>query len=252
MFRASHEKLKSYQTCPRRYKFSYLDGLSDKFKTAKPEFTLGQHVHATLKKLLADVPQSERTPDKAKEILRKVWRTNRNGFKDREEEKQFGQRALSMLEIFLQSSLTPQVYALEKPVQFLLADDLMLCGRVDRLDQDTSGAVHLIDYKTSTFSPLWIDNGQLRLYSVLIRKGLELPLVSASYWYLEQNQFVSFYPKDSDLDAIIEEVIRIVGQIKKDQHFPATPNSACKWCEFIDICPAKSDALAIKNGSTDL
>ncbi len=246
MFRTSHAMLKTYKDCPQRYKFIYIDQLQSKFKVAKPEFTMGQHVHTALKKLLADVPQQQRTPEKAREILKRVWTTNRSGFDSREQEAQYGKRALTMLETFLQAGQANKTIQLEHNIQYLITDGLMLSGRVDRLDQDEGGMVQLIDYKTGQFNPEYVDRGQLAIYSVLVVKGMNLPIISASYWYLEQNQFVSYQPSDSDISIIIDEVIRQAEYIQADQQFPARPSVACSWCEFIDICPARSEALTFR------
>ncbi len=248
MPKVSHRALKTYQDCPRRYKYIYIDDLSKRYAEPQAKFTMGQHVHLTLKKLLAEIPVEQRTTEKAAEILRTVWRTNRKGFASREEEANFGKRALAMLDIFIDSPLLAQPKMLEEWVEFAVADNIVLFGRIDRLDEDSAGAMHLIDYKTGESLPERADKGQLLIYSALIRRGLDLPLVTASYWYLEQNEFVSIRPTESDIDFIIEEILRTTDRIKQDTLFTPTPSYACKWCEFIDICPAKEQAMAIKNG----
>ncbi len=250
MKRVSHAQLKAFAECPQRYKFIYIDLLQDKFKKPKPEFTMGQHVHTTLKRLLATVPTQKRTKEEVRQLLRQAWATNRSGFASKDEEAQFGQRALLMLNSVVEGSLKAQPIYLEHYVQCILSDDIVVSGRVDRLDQDSSGAVHLIDYKTSRHNPQYVDKGQLALYSVLVRRGMDLPLVSASYWYLEQNQFESFYPSDTDIEMVIDEIKRKVERVRAETLFSPTPSHVCKWCEFIDICPAKNEAMKIKSESS--
>ena len=247
MFRLSQAALKTYAECPKRYQFMYIDQLGDKFKKVEPQFVMGQHVHNTLKKLLAEVPENDRTRAKAHELLRQVWRGNRTGFSGRDEEVRYGTQALSMIDTFLSSLIKPQVLHLEHTIQFLVTPDIMVSGRVDRLDQDSSGAVHLIDYKTGVYNPSYVDKSQLAIYSVLVRKGMELPLVSASYWYLDTNQFESFYPTETDLDAIVDDVKRVAERIRNDKTYPALPSHVWKWCQFIAICPDRAEALDIKN-----
>jgi len=239
MFKVSPASLKAYKDCPMRYKYVYIDGILDKYKTAKPEFTMGQHVHTALRKIFSDLPPEKRTPDEASKLLRSVWRSNRHGFKDRSEEQVYGERALIMMSTFFTSKFIHQPKLLEKYLELKINNDLILFGRIDRIDQDSSGACHLIDYKTGKYSAEYCDKSQLLLYSAIIRRGSELPLISASYWYLEPNQFVSYYPNESELDAIIDEVKRAVNRILNDKTHPPTPSKVCDWCEFASICPAK-------------
>jgi putative RecB family exonuclease len=239
MFKCSYEKLKTYKTCPQRYKFSYIDLLGDKFKKPKAEFTMGQHVHTTLRALLANIPKTKQTPKIAKDLLRKHWRSNRLGFKDRDEERVFGENALLMIDSFFKSPILHNSYALEKYVQLNIGRDIQITGRVDRIDVDSSGAAHIIDYKTNKYSPNWVDFSQLMIYAYLVLNGLSLQVVSASFWYLGQNQFVTIFPRTGELGTVQDEIVFTVNRILKDDKYLPQESTACSWCEYASICPLK-------------
>lgn len=244
MFKCSYEKLKTYKTCPQRYKFIYLDLVGDKFKKPKAEFTMGQHIHNTLRSLLADVSKEEMTISKAGELLRKFWRTNRKGFKNREDEKEYGEKALKMIEAFFDTPLIHNPSHLEKYVKLNIGRDIEITGRIDRIDVDSSGAAHIIDYKTNNYSPQWIDYSQLMVYSFLVLNSLKLPLVSASFWYLGQNQFVTIFPRANELTTVEEEICLTVDRIQNDNRYIPSESTACSWCEFSSICPIKVQTKA--------
>jgi putative RecB family exonuclease len=239
MFKCSYEKLKTYKTCPQRYKFSYLDLLGEKFKKPKAEFTMGQHIHTTLRALLANIPKTEQNPKIAKDLLRKYWRTNRTGFKDRANEKSYGESALQMIDAFFNTNLIHNPHALERYVKLTIGRDIEITGRVDRIDVDSAGAAHIIDYKTNNYSPEWVDFSQLMIYAYLVLNSLKLPVVSASFWYLAQNQFVTIFPRTSELDTVQEEIIFTAKRIMKDDKFLPQESHACSWCEYASICPLK-------------
>src|SRR4030042_4425231 len=57
--RLSPNSVSTFRRCRQQYKFQYVDKLGDQFFRAKPFFTMGNHVHATLRDLLTRVPRSE-------------------------------------------------------------------------------------------------------------------------------------------------------------------------------------------------
>ena len=102
MFEASPFSLNMFQLCPRQYKFQYIDHLGGIYRKSRPYFTMGDHVHATLKDFLSVVPVSERNLPKLEALLREKWHRNRKGFTGKEDEKNWGEKALNQLRRFAQ------------------------------------------------------------------------------------------------------------------------------------------------------
>ena len=148
-----------FQQCPRRYKFHYIDDLARIYGKPRPYFTMGDHIHAALKDFLSIVPVEERTVARLEDLLREKWQRNRKGFKGLDDEKQWGERALSQVRWFAQSqdlSVTPLM--LEDFHSVELSPKITLVGKIDRVDQEAEGGLHIIDYKTGRSTPSYKDN----------------------------------------------------------------------------------------------
>ena len=231
-----------FQQCPRQYKFQYIDRLGDIYRKSRPYFTMGDHVHATLKDFLSVVPVSERNPSKLEDLLREKWRRNRKGFNDIEDEKRWGQKALKQLRWFVQNqdiAVTP--FMIENNHRAELTDNILLKGRIDRVDKEADGSLHIIDYKTGKM-PAEINQIQLHIYALILSKKQDLPLKKASYLYLETGEFRTIELTAADLAQAASYVIELVDRICQEKEYPATPNIYCWNCDFLEICPSKEEA----------
>jgi len=239
-------KISMFLECPRRYKFHYIDGLAEKFKKPKPHFTMGENVHRTLKEFYDSLPPQKRTKENLENLLREIWRQNRAGFRDREEEKKFGLLALSMLNKFYQETdITKKPLLLEKSYKINLSKEIILQGKIDRVDLEGDGLV-IIDYKTGK-EPEDNDYLQLIIYSIIISQKINKQIKEASYWYLKNNCKVSINPTEKDLENGILEIKSLAEIIKNEKKFKPNINKFCNWCEYLSICPMKEEIEKNKN-----
>src|SRR4030042_4180095 len=220
MFEASPFILNMFQQCPRQYKYQYIDHLGDIYRKARPYFTMGDHVHATLKDFLSAVPVSERNLLKLEDLLREKWRRNRKGFNDVEDEKRWGQKALKQLRWFAQNqdiAVTP--FMIENNHRAELTDNILLKGRIDRVDKEADGSLYIIDYKTGKM-PAEINQLQLHIYALILSKKQDLPLKKASYLYLEAGKFQTIELSAEDLAQATSYVIDMVDKICAEREYP--------------------------------
>ena len=108
MFKASSFKLNMFRQCPRQYKFHYIDELKAVYAKPRPYFTMGDHIHAALKDVLSIIPVEERNVSRLESLLREKWRRNRSGFKDLDDEKMWGEKALNQMRWFAQEIVGPK------------------------------------------------------------------------------------------------------------------------------------------------
>ncbi|TRZ93900.1 MAG: PD-(D/E)XK nuclease family protein [Dehalococcoidia bacterium] len=245
MFEASSYKLNMFQQCPRRYKFQYIDGLIDIYRKPRPYFTMGDHVHAALKDFMSTVPTCERNISKLEHLLREKWQRNRKGFTDKEDEKRWGEKALNQLRWFAQSqdlSVTPLM--VEKYHKVELSTNISLAGRIDRVDQEVDGSLHVIDYKTGKMlsEP---NQTQLHIYALILSKEQDLPISKVSCLYLEVGKFQTLKPTTADLDQVASYIIDLVDRIRMEREYSATPNNYCGTCDFLEICPNREEAAKL-------
>lgn len=100
--RISYLKLSMYQQCPLKYKFHYIDGLSYRYEQDKPYLSMGESVHKALKKFFGIKDVKKRTLKRLHQLLRKNW--IRKGYSNIDEEREYVERALEMLEKFYHSN----------------------------------------------------------------------------------------------------------------------------------------------------
>jgi putative RecB family exonuclease len=203
---------------------------------------MGDHVHAALKDFFSVTPTDERNITKLENLLREKWQRNRKGFKDREDEKRWGQKAIKQLQWFVQNqdlSITP--FKVEDYHKVALTENITLIGRIDRIDQEADDSLHIIDYKTGKL-PAEIDQIQLHIYALILSKELLLPVSKASYLYLEPGKWHTIEPTTVDLEKARSYIIDLVDKICAERAYPATPNEYCGNCDFFEICPEKEAA----------
>lgn len=239
-FKASAFKLQMFSQCRLKYKLTYIDGLADQYKTAKPYLTMGAHVHNALKDFFELVPPEQRTVQRLEELLRLRWKQNRSGFESADEEKKWGTKALTMLRLFCARNDTKiNPVMLEDYYDTDLTPEIKVLGRIDRVDEWEDG-LHVIDYKTGKPSDEQPDPLQLILYSLIIRHQTHRPVHRASYLYLMDNRWVTIEPSDDDYRSLVDRIENEVGKIQAEKQFQPTMNSYCTHCDFLPICPLKT------------
>jgi len=239
-----------FKQCKLQYKFQYVDKLGDKYGKAKPYFTMANHVHATLRDLFSVTPE-HRTIESAKRLLTNNWRRYRIGFRGRTDEKRWADRALGEVTRFVTEqdvSITPMM--LEAPVEAKITPGLILRGRVDRVDKEPDGTLHLIDYKTGLV-PESIDWSQLELHSLILSRIWSTAGTKVSYLYLLSGTTYTKELGQEALNRVRWELLRVASQIRKEKDYHPSPGTACAGCDFAAICPAKHDGY-VRLGEVDL
>jgi putative RecB family exonuclease len=242
MFEASPFSLNMFLLCPRQYKFQYIDHLGGIYRKSRPYFTMGDHVHATLKDFLSVVPVSERNLTRLEDLLREKWRRYRKGFNDREDEKRWGQKALNQLSWFAKNQdLSVMPFMVEDYHSVAITSNIILKGKIDRVDKEADDSLHIIDYKTGKM-PSEISQIQLQIYALILSKKQDLPPQKASYLYLEAGKFRTIELTATDLAKATSYITDMADRICKEREYPATPNIYCWNCDFLEICPSKEEA----------
>jgi putative RecB family exonuclease len=240
MFKLSPLRLRVFRRCKLRYKYQYVERLPPK---PSPQDVVGALVHATLHDFFAHVPVHDRDVERLITILNEKWEALVFRLGSAAEREAWRQRAEAQMRRFShQHDLSIQPLILEGYYEVPVSDQVTLVGRVDRVDEEPDGGLHVIDYKTGDRPPE-VDVEQLCLYAIMLERKLPRPLRRASYFYLEEGDVWSIQPTREELEASLSQVLAAVDDMAAEQDFPPTIGRHCASCPYLAIC-AERDKIA--------
>ena len=251
----SHSRLSTFEQCPQRFKFQYLDGETPEFETI--EAFLGSRVHETLEKLYADLKFDKVMS--VEELLAfydrqwemefnarvKVVRAGRTSENYRGAGRKMLERYYKRFHPFNQGT----TLGLELRLNFPLADGVQFQGYVDRVTRTGDDRYEIHDYKTSSSTPSQAEaekDRQLALYEIGLRQrwpdAREVKLI---WHYLLSETDLAVVKKPEGLEAARKQTLKVVRDVEAARDFPPHESRLCDWCGFYSICPAKQHGLKV-------
>jgi len=251
----SHSRLNIFLRCPKQYWFEYLDPYTSQWEVKKglkkprPELEVGNFVHIVLNKYFG-VEKSQRSLATLKKLLETTWKPPRGeekGFKEENEERIWYRNALLMLANFYKFQTDPEhLFYVPDPegreelIKVSIGDHILM-GKIDRIDK-LEGGLHVIDYKTGKSED---DEFQVMTYVLIAKNRYRLPITKASYFYLRTGKFKSFDTSDEKELATLKRINSIIEAVEKEKDYFPKPSKLCAWCDYLEFCPAKADAVKI-------
>ncbi|MCA1832798.1 MAG: PD-(D/E)XK nuclease family protein [Actinobacteria bacterium] len=234
VFHASPSKITLFLDCPRRYKYRYIDNLPT---LPRPWFSFGASVHMALKELF-DLEPGDRTWEVLEGSLRRNW--IREGYATKDEEKSYGERALRGLKTFFEKDREVQTIATPRLSEFTIQlkfDDVVLNGKVDRVDQTEAGFV-VTDYKTGEpRAPEWAATDlAFTIYALLVRGRLHAAPAKLVWNFVENATRVETNREPDALDRALADVLGIVADIRAEKEFEPRPGHGCRFCDYLGHC----------------
>ncbi len=250
LFTCTPSRLGTFEDCPRRYRFTYIDRPSPPKGPPWAHNSLGASVHTALRSWF-DLAPDRRRPEAVAGLLRATW--VREGYRDEDQERDAFNRALGWLDSYL-DGLDPdfEPVAIERTVAAKTAT-LALSGRVDRID-DVDGELVIVDYKTGR-SGVSVDDARgsraLALYAFAAERVFRRRCRRVELHHLPTGVIATHEHTDESLarhvsraeqtaaDALAAERAA-AGGVDPDVAFPETPSPICGWCDFRRSCPTGS------------
>ena len=257
----SHSRLGVYETCPRQYRYKYVDRVEPAVDEEAIELFLGSRVHEALEALYTELQRGRcLTLDELIATFRHHWERQwpKNVRFPRpddtaEQYRAIGERCLADYYARHQPFDRDHTIDVERRLEFPLGanGDVRVQGYVDRLSIGPDGVWRIHDFKTSKWLPTqqWADaDRQLALYEIGVRHAWpDVREVELVWHYLARDVELRSRRSAEDLERVKHEVIELVGEIERDQKFATAVGNHCDWCAYRPICPAWSHLVATEN-----
>jgi RecB family exonuclease len=249
LFTCTPSRLATWQDCPRRYKFVYVDRPSPPKGAPWAHNSVGAAVHTALASWW-QLPVDQRTPDAAGRLVRERWIDL--GFRDDEQSATWRDHAAAMVSRYAER-LDPhqEPVGVERTVA-LRTDRLAVSGRIDRLDRRGDELV-VVDYKTGRHV-LSTDDARgslaLALYAMAAARTLRRDCVKVELHHLPSGDVVVWDHTADSLarhlgraESIAEDIVAAEADGSAEA-FPPSVGRMCAWCDFSAHCPEGRAAAA--------
>ncbi len=238
LIKLSASSKKTYQQCPRKYFFNYIEKAP---KKTWLHFDIGNLCHKTLELFHYNYIKNGTHKMSLSEMMGVSFAEARKSYLDMSNDNL--EEVKSMLSDYLASvkeNGMPNVKGTEIGFSFNIDKDVLMRGFIDRLDIMKDGRFHIVDYKT-TKNTQYLDDFQLLVYGIWLKK--EYPTIESfrgSYVLLKHKSALkSFDFNLSDVDIVQNELIEYASKIREENSWVPIPSRLCNWCDFYDICPAQ-------------
>ncbi len=246
----SHSRLSTFEECPQRYKFRYIDRLRKPEVQSIEAFT-GSRVHETLEKLYDDLQYTKlNTVDALLDFYQQSWRRNwepgvrilREGLGE-EHCRDFGARCIENY----YRRFTPFNQSLTLKTEFRMVFALDRQGRyqvqgvIDRLARRVQGAYEIHDYKTGATLPSQTQldrDRQLSLYQIGLKTCWnDVEHVNLIWHYLAFDTTLISTRSPEELEECSQRTVELIDRIESCRQFEPVKSSLCAWCEYRPDCP---------------
>lgn len=284
LFTCTPTRLDTWLSCPRRYRFTYLEKRPKGAPWAHN--SVGAAVHNALRDWWS-LPLDSRTPASAADLLARGWLTE--GFRDDRQSQEWRDRAAAMTAAYVEG-VDPEAEpaGVERTVA-TSTHGMALSGRVDRIDRrrsdDGGEELVIVDYKTGR-RPLTDDDARsslaLAVYVVAAARTLRTRARRVELHHLPTGTTAVHEHTPESIERHLGRAADIAGEAAAaeaawkgrlaalaedaeagdadaieaiDAVLPPRPSPACSWCDHRRWCPTGRDAsneLAPWSGLADL
>jgi len=245
----SHSKLSTFEQCPLKFKYRYIDKIIPEIEKSI-ESHLGSIVHDTLEWLYTEIKKNNLpTIDQIIVYYSTKWEENYNPEilivkKEFTIKDYFNKGVQFLLDYYTKHHpFKDNTLEVEKKIIFNLDEEgeYKLQGFIDRLVHNLeTGEYEIHDYKTASYLPTQekIDGDrQLALYSIAIKELFGQDKEVCLIWhYLAHNTKIVSKRTNEQLNQLKQETIELIKQIEETTEFPSNKSVLCDWCEYKSMC----------------
>jgi len=242
----SVSQLKTYQSCPKKYLYSYIYKIPS---LSKHFFDFGTTIHSVLEDIAKKItPETDEALflSKSLNLLKKYWISK--GYENVEQEKLYFEKAVKLLKNFIikqkQLSILNRIIVAEEKQFLIKLSGKKIYGIIDRIDK-VDDTYEILDYKTSNSM---IDQKKLKTDIQLIIYALALkqdPNLFKQYpkkiglWYLIHDKITLIDFDETITNKIKLDILKIIEKIENSNFKPMPSKFNCDYCDYSNICPNK-------------
>jgi ATP-dependent helicase/DNAse subunit B len=241
----SFSRLKTFHQCPLRYRYRYLKGLKESFRSI--ESFLGNVVHDVLQWLYEDHtrdagPELEEILEELDRRWRTSWQRDVAVVRLSDSPEDALRSAREMLERFHRDTYRrdrSETLALEQRYSQRLSPEVVFTGFADRVGRTDKGRLFIVDYKTSksTGDPSEFSEGlQAPLYASCALEHHGESEALAGYHYLRHGKTRWQTVSSERGRQLLDRFLGLAEEARTATDFPARPGILCAWCGFNHIC----------------
>ena len=244
----SHSRLKTFEQCPQRFKYHYIDKVETESEETVEAF-LGSRVHEALEQLYRDLQHQKVTSlEELLTYLRTQWTENWTSEVQIVRKEYTAENYLRMAEKYVADYYRryapfsqSKTIALESPISIDLdgSGQYRLTGFIDRLAETSDGCYEIHDYKTGRLSaPQTLHSDrQLALYMIGVKSQYpDVRHITLIWHFLAFDKEMDSTRTDVELQALREQTMALIDRIEAEERYVAQPGALCDWCEFKPLC----------------
>ena len=245
--RLSASRLKTYLTCPRQFRYRYVDELPI---VPSGPLVFGQTMHATLRWLHESRIESGALPNRetAMRTFCRLWHEallqSEPLFKPGTSADDCVGTARRMLAIHLKFSAgSPPPLLLEFPFEVKVGEHVLF-GILDRVDECGEGLA-VTDYKSGSRKPSPRDAQSdlpLTVYAHAVQTMFGLPVARVAFHHLRDGLDICGTREEKDFRHLTQEVVPAVAKGVTARRFAPKPGFWCRMCDFRELCQAEGMA----------
>jgi putative RecB family exonuclease len=246
----SHSQLQTFEDCPQKYKFKYLDKI-EKPEEESIEAFVGSRVHDALEKLYKDLLRCKlNSLDELLAFYRDGWEENwaptikivnkqwapQNYF-------EYGVKCIRNYYERYKPFDQSQTIDTEARIVFALDDqgNYKLQGYIDRIARRPDGTWEIHDYKSGGHLPAQTEldtDRQLALYQIGLKtRWRDIEHVELVWHYVGFDTTLRSQRTPEQLKSLAAQTITVIDQIEREKEFAPRESRLCDWCEYREDCP---------------
>ncbi len=255
----SHSQLATYETCPQKYRLSYIDKIE--VETEGIEAFMGSRVHEALEKLYRDLKVTKlNTLEELLNFYHQSWEKNWNNLvqivrKDysAEDYRHLGEKCIADYYKRYSPFDHGKTLGLEEYIYFPLEQErgYWIRGYIDRLTLVNGSILEIHDYKTSNRLPAEEDvssDRQLALYQMgVAEKWQGIEEVKLIWHYLTFDTEIRSSRTPDELHQLREATLDLIQRIEVDRQFLPKEGPLCDWCDYQGFCPRRKHLIALES-----